>query len=113
MHMAAQHGHLEMIKFLSRKFGARVHEKTMTTGGSYTMLHWAAQKGHCEVVRYLIEELKMDPQDRDKVCGYVPGKGKVCSKVQGLHASCMCVQVLAFEVKHVVTRQVSPDHIYM
>ena len=93
--MAAQGGHLEVIKFLSRKFGARVHEKT--TGGSYTMLHWAAQKGHCEVARYLIDELKMDPQDRDKVCGYVPGKGKMSFKVQCQHASCMCVQVLVCE----------------
>ena len=93
MHMAAQGGHLEVIKFLSRKFGARVHEKT--TGSSYTMLHWATQGGHCEVARYLIEELKMDPQDRDKVCG-VPGKGKMCSKVQGsaciMHV-CTCVSV--------------------
>ena len=40
--------------------------------------------GFCSVACYLIEELKMDPQDRDKVCG-VPGEGKMCSKVQGLH----------------------------
>ena len=109
MHMAAQGGQLEVIKFLSRKFRARVHEKD---NNGLTMLHLAAQRGYCEVARYLIEELKMDPQDRDKVCG-VPGVGKMCSKVQGLHASCMCVHVLAFEVKQVVTRQVSPDHIYM
>ena len=101
--MAAEGGQLEVIKFLSPKFGTRVHEKD---NYGLTMLHWAAQRGHCEVARYLIEEMKMDPQDRDKVCG-VPGEGKMCSKVQGLHASCMC------EVKHVVTRQVSPDHIYM
>ena len=31
----------------------------------------------------------------------------MCSKVQGLHSSCMYVHVLACEVKHVVTRQVS------
>ena len=95
MHMAAQGGHLEVIKFLSRKFGARVHEKDSC---GYTVLHWAAQQGHCEVARYLTKELKMDPQDRDKVCG-MPGEGMMCSKVQGLHASCMC------EVKHVVTRR--------
>ena len=109
MHMAAQGGQLEVIKFLSPIFGARVHEKD---NNGYSMLHWAAQKSHCGVARYLIEELKMDPQDRDKVCG-VPREGKMCSKVQGLHASCMCVHVLACEVKHVVTRQVSPDRIYM
>ena len=66
MHKAAVGGHLEVIKFLSLKFGARVHEKDR---GEYTMLHWAAQRGHCEVARYLIKELKMNPQDRDKVCG--------------------------------------------
>ena len=69
MHMPAAGGHLEMIKFLSPKFRTRVHEKD---NDRYTVLHRAAQEGHCEVARYLIEELKMDPQDRDKVCG-VPG----------------------------------------
>ena len=82
MHVAAEGGQLEVIKFLSPKFGDKVHEKTKD---SYTMLHWAAQEGHCEVARYLIEELKMDPQDRDKVCG-VPGEGKMYSKVQDLCA---------------------------
>ena len=84
MHMAAQGGHLEVIKFLSPMFGARVHEKTEN---SYTMLHWAAQKGHCDVARYLIEELKMDPQDRDKVCG-VPGE--LCLKCG------MCVSLASY-----------------
>ena len=47
----------------------------------------AAKKGHCEVARYLIEELKLDPQNRDKVCG-VPGEEEVCPcKVQDV---CMC-----------------------
>ena len=109
MHMAAAGGHLEVIKFLSRMFGAKVHEKDKN---GYSMLHWTAERGHCEMARYLIEELKMDPQERDKVCG-VLGERKMSSKVQGLHASCMCVHVLVCEVKHVVTRQVSPDHIYM
>ena len=87
MHQAAQGGQLEVVKFLSPKFGTRVHEKD---NDGLTMLHWAAEEGHYEVVRYLIEELKMNPQDRDKVCG-VPGEGKMCSKVQGLRASYMCV----------------------
>ena len=110
MHKAAEGGQLEVVKFLSPMFGARGHEKT--TEGSYTMLHCAAQVGHCEVARYLIEELKMDPQDRDKVCG-VPREGKMCSKVQCLRASCICVRVLVCEVKHVVTKQVSPGHFYV
>ena len=79
MHKAARGGHLEVIKFLSTRFGARVYEKDIN---GYTMLHWAAEKGHCEVARYLIEELKMDPQDKDKVCGVA---GEVCmSKAEGL-----------------------------
>ena len=109
MHKAAQGGQLEVIKFLSPMFGSRVHEKD---NDGLTILHWAAKAGHSEVARYLIEELKMDPQDRDKVCG-VPGEGKLCSKVQGLHASCMCVHVLVCAVKHVVTKAVSPGHVYV
>ena len=69
MHMAAEGGHIEVIKFLLPLFGERVHEKA---NASYTMLHWAAHMGHCQVARYLIEEVQMDPQDRDKVCR-VPG----------------------------------------
>ena len=69
MHLAAAGGHIELIKFLLPLFGERVREKA---NASYTMLHWAAQNGHCQVARYLIEEVHMDPQDRDEVCG-VPG----------------------------------------
>ena len=88
MHMAAAGGSLDVIKFLLPMFGARVHEKDAY---SYSMLHCAAQAGHCQVARYLITELKLDPQDRDKVCG-VPGN---CSgvRVQGLHA---CKHVCMF-----------------
>ena len=83
MHQAAHGGSLDVIKFLAPLFGARVHKKD---ADSYTMLHCAAQCGHCQVARYLITELKLDPQDRDKVCG-VPGD---CDgfKIQGLHV-CM------------------------
>ena len=70
MHMAADGGQLEVIKFLFPKFGARVHERD---SNGRTMLHFAAQEGHCEVARYLIEEFKMDPQDGNKVWG-VPGE---------------------------------------
>ena len=88
MHKAAEGGHIEIIKYLLPLFGARVHEKT---NDSYTMLHLVALYGHCQVARYLIEEVRMDPQDRDKVCG-VP---RDCAGItlQGLIVSCMCVCV--------------------
>ena len=81
MHFAAAGGQIEVIQFLLHLFGARVHEKT---NDSYTMLHLAAQNGHCQVARYLIQELQMDPQDRDKVWG-VPGD---CVGFKGLRV-CM------------------------
>ena len=80
MHKAAAGGSLDVIKFLLPLFGAKVHEKT---NSSYSMLHWAAQKGHCQVTRYLMEELDMDPQDRDKVRGvlvYVCAWFSLCSE---------------------------------
>ena len=90
MHCAAEGGQIEVINFLLPLFGERVHEKT---NDSYTMLHAAAEEGHCQVARYLIDEIHMDPQDRDKVCG-VPGD---CAsvKVQGLNVSCTIVCVCA------------------
>ena len=62
--MAAVGGKLIMIKFLSPRFGARVHDKDEDDG---TILHRAAMKGHCGVARYVIEDLKLNPQDRTKV----------------------------------------------
>ena len=53
-----------MIKFLSPRFGARVHDKDWD---DWTILHWTADQGHCDVARYVIEDLKLSPQDRDKV----------------------------------------------
>ena len=88
MHLAAESGHIEVIKFLLPLFGERVHEKD---NHSYTMLHWAAQNGRCQVARYLIDEVHMDPQDRDKVRG-VPGDC-VGFKVQDLNVSCTRVWV--------------------
>ena len=84
MHKAAEGGSLDVIKFLLPLFGERVHEMD---NDSYTMLHFAAEFGHCQVARYLIDELQMDPQDRDKVRG-VPGN---CAgfEVQGLRMCCM------------------------
>ena len=84
MHTAAEGGHLVMIKFLSQAFPAKVHERDSI---GYTMLHWAAQKGHCEVARYLIEVVKMDPQDRTKVCG-VEWEKEVCQSTDSVCANC-------------------------
>ena len=53
-----------MIKFLSPRFRAKVHDKDWD---GWTMLHWAAKKGHCDVARYVIKDLKLNPQDRTKV----------------------------------------------
>ena len=88
MHLAAGRGHIEVIKFLLPLFGERVHEKD---NHSYTMLHWAVRYGHCQVARYLIEEVHLDPQDRDKVCGMPED----CAgfKVKGLNVACVCVCV--------------------
>ena len=91
MHKAAVGGHLEMIKFLVPLFKDRLHEKNED---SYTTLHWAAQYGHSEVAHYLIQQLKMDPQDRDKVCGLAVScdndlcfEGLICC----LYIVCVCV----------------------
>ena len=53
-----------MIKLLSQQLGAKVHDKDED---DWTMLHWTAKKGHCDVARYVIEDLKLNPQDRTKV----------------------------------------------
>ena len=82
MHKAAEGGQLEVIKFLSQAFPAKVREKDSY---GYNMLHWAAKKGHCEVACYLIEKVKMDPQTRTKVCG-VEWEKEVCPK----YRLCLC-----------------------
>ena len=64
LHKAAQGGQLKMIKFLAPRFGAKVHDKDES---GRTMLHWAAVRGHHDVARYVIEDFKLDPQDRNKV----------------------------------------------
>ena len=76
MHLAAEGGQLKVIKFLSPTFEARVHEKDSL---GWTSLHWAARNGHCEVARYLIEEVKIDPMDKDLVCGVLERRSCVQS----------------------------------
>ena len=109
MHKAAEGGHIEVIKYLLPLFGARVHEKT---NDSYTMLHLVAlcgQMGHCQVAHYLIEEVGMDPQDRDKVCG-VP---RDCAGITlpGLIVSCTSVCVRALVCAACCDNQMSPRHV--
>ena len=81
MHKAAEGGHIEVIKYLTPMFGARVHEKDSS---ACTILHLAAYNGHCKVARYLVEILNIDLQDRDEVCIGCPGR-EGHSKVWNLH----------------------------
>ena len=53
-----------MIKFLAPRFGAKVHDKDEN---GHTMLHLAAARDYRDVARYVIEDFKLDPQDRSKV----------------------------------------------
>ena len=64
MHAAAEGGQIEVIEFLCPKFKDTIHAKSLY---GQTVLHKAAQEGKCAVAQYLIEELNLDPQDRDKV----------------------------------------------
>lgn len=64
MHAAVEGGDLKMIKFLSFKVEAKLHAKNED---GWTLLHYAAQMGRCDAARYLIDELKLNPQDRTEV----------------------------------------------
>ena len=104
MHTAAAGGHLEMIKFLVPLFKDRLHKKDE---GSYTILHFAAQYGHSEVARYLIQEMKMDPQDRDKVCGVaVNWDNDLCFEgpIHCLYIVCMCALSCALVVQKYIEK---------
>ena len=76
MHRSVQDGQIDVIKFFTPMFGARVRAKDVYT---YTMLHRAAKGGHGQAAGYLIEVLQMHPQDRDKVCMGCHGERKMCS----------------------------------
>ena len=39
-----------------------------STDNDFTMLHFAAAKGHADVVQLAIDEYKLDPTARTKVC---------------------------------------------
>ena len=65
----------------------------------FTMLHCAAQEGHAEVVQLLIDEYKMNPTARTKVCGqtcrYLAKSSRASGGLCNAHGRCAygrCVQ---------------------
>ncbi|KAH0795968.1 serine/threonine-protein phosphatase 6 regulatory ankyrin repeat subunit B-like isoform X1 [Histomonas meleagridis] len=63
IHLAAQTGNLESVKFLVEKADVDAKEKNQL---GTTPLHLAAQYGQLPVVQYLIEDCGIDPEIRDK-----------------------------------------------
>lgn len=53
LHHAAEHGHVEVAKFLLAN-GANISERDQ--GDNATALHWAAENKHLEVVKFLVEQ---------------------------------------------------------
>ena len=68
IHLAALGGHINAIRYLASKRSPLLHS---TDNNEYTALHWAALNGHVEIVHCLINEFKLDPTARDKVCTYI------------------------------------------
>ena len=61
--MAAQNGHMEVVRFLVEEGKADVDKATTDDGSTPLLL--AAQKGHTEVVRFLVCLLYTSPSPRD------------------------------------------------
>ena len=59
-------GHVSTIQYLALKKQSLLHS---TDNHGFTMLHFAAKEGHAEVVQLLIDEYKLNPTARTKVCG--------------------------------------------
>ncbi len=59
LHLAAQNGHLESVKFLVQN-GA---EKEARQKNDWTPLHLAAQNGHLETVKFLV---RMEQKKKQK-----------------------------------------------
>ena len=64
--MAAARGHVSTIQYLVPKMQSLLHS---TENLGFTMLHLAAQEGQAEVVQLLINDYKLNPTARTKVCG--------------------------------------------
>ena len=65
LHLAAAVGHVSTIQYMAPKMESLHHS---TDNDGFTMLHVAAQYGHAEVVQLAIDEYKLDPTARTKVC---------------------------------------------
>ena len=63
--MAAVCGHVSTIQYLAAKNESLLHS---TDKLGFTMLHMAAQQGQAEVVKIAIDDYKLDPNARTKVC---------------------------------------------
>ena len=65
LHWAAAGGHVSTLQYLAPKMGPLLH---ISANDGFTMLHLAAENGHAEVVQLAIDEYKLDPTARTKVC---------------------------------------------
>ena len=65
LHLAAEGGHADTIRYLSQKISSLLHN---TDDFGETMLHRAAQTGQAEIVQLAIDEFQLDPMARNKVC---------------------------------------------
>ena len=64
--MAAWGGHVNTIQYLAPEMQSLLHS---TDNLGFNMLHFAAHGGHAEVFQLLIDEYKLNPTARSKVCG--------------------------------------------
>ena len=65
LHLAARRGHVSTIRYLVPRIESLLHS---TDAKGYTVLHVAAEEGRTEVVRVVVDDYKLYPTARDKVC---------------------------------------------
>ena len=65
LHLAAQSGHVNIIKFLHQLQGLNINPH-LKGQYDYTPLHYAAINGHAEVIRYLLDEWHCNPNCKTK-----------------------------------------------
>ena len=59
LHEAAEHGHLEIVKYLVEE--CTIVRFTCANGRGDSPVHSAALSGHLEVVQYFIRNMQMPP----------------------------------------------------